>query len=136
MNIKKVIRNIQLSKLGISELDSDEKKIYEFLIDNLSKLNTYISDDNPNCVYFGKNIENIVLSYYEKNELLNVSYEKIWSFFSRDTGMIYENIQLLVIWWGENTLNLKVKNSQFIFDNNYIMTERELRKKTNNLKSI
>jgi len=110
MDIKIFKRNIQLSKLGIGELDDDEKKIYNFLVDNLSNLQTFISDKNPDELFFGKSRESIVLIYDSKNETLHIDYVKIWSFFRDDLLMERSYIEILIKWWIGVQLNLKPKH--------------------------
>ena len=114
MNIEIFKRNISLYKLGIAELDNSERIIYEFLIENLSGLNTYISDKYPDDLYFGKSEKDIILYYDTKNEWLRVKYDNIWSFFKNDLMMEYDNIQSLTKWWVDVTLNLKPKHTNHL----------------------
>jgi len=107
MNLEIFKRNLQLYKLGIAELEGNEKKIYNFLMDNLFGLNTYITDEAPDYSYFGKSTNEIVLRYSLKNELLLVKYSNIWSFFNNDLYMDNDNIEELMEWWVEHTLSLK-----------------------------
>jgi len=110
MNLEIFIRNVQLAKLGIGELDDDEKKIYNFLVDNLSNLQTFISDKNPDSLYFGKNRESLVLSYNSKNETLYINNKKIWSFFRDDLSIEPSDIATLIKWWVGVELDLKPKD--------------------------
>jgi len=112
MNVEIFKRNVQLAKLGIAELDGDEKTIYDFLVDNLSNLNTYTSDGEPDWLYFGKTIDTIVLSYDSQKECLCVIYQKIWSFFSANLSMEYPDLHSLMRWWVIDTLDLKLKHIQ------------------------
>jgi len=76
-------RNIQLYKLGIGELGVDEQKLYDFLTENLWNIDTYISNEYPEMLYFGKNRRSIILCYDSDNRILDV-YDKIWLFFRDD----------------------------------------------------
>jgi len=123
MNVEIFIRNVQLAKLGIAEFNSDEKKTYEFLIDNLSELNTYISYEKPNRLYFGKVPDKIVLEYDLEDEQLWVEYH-IWKY------LIYKHIDIkpLLKWWVKNTLGL---NPKHIDNNDYDEEEVVLYLKSN-----
>jgi len=109
MNIEIFKRNIQLSKLGIAELDNFEKKAYDFLVDKLTGLCTYTSDKKPGILYFGKNTDNIVLIYDSQKECLHVDDYKIWSFFERGLSIDYTDTQSLMEWWVGLDLDLKPK---------------------------
>jgi len=91
MNAQIFIRNVKLAKLGMGELNRNEEKLYKFLMDNLYGLNTYITDEHPDKLYFGKDKGQIILSYSLKNEWLWVKYSDIWSFLA----MFYLWIRLI-----------------------------------------
>jgi len=108
MNIQIFVRNISLTKLGLTELKGREKRIYEFLMENLSGLNTYTSDKKPKMLYFGKSEEDIVLFCNSESETFYVDTDKIWSFFENGLSMDYSDIKSLIIWWVAMTLNLNI----------------------------
>jgi len=110
MNIEIFKRNVQLHKLGITELESSEQKIYQFLIDNLTGLCIYTSDKKPNYLYFGKSQESIVLSYNYIDNYLLISSDNIWHFFSDFLYIQYEDMHSLMRWWMEVILDLKLKD--------------------------
>ena len=118
MNINIFIRNVQLYKLGIGELNGRDKKIYNFLVDNLTGLCVYTSDKKPNYLYFGKTIDTIVLSYDSKNQILYIDYDKIWSFFNDNLSMGYVDLESLMRWWVGGGLNLKPKHINELFHYN------------------
>jgi len=107
MNIDIFKRNLQLYKLGIAELESNEKRIYDFLINNLTNLNLYTSDEHSYIIYFGKTINDIFLNYNSKNGMLMIDYDNIWSFFSDILSMEYSHILQLMRWWVDVALDLK-----------------------------
>jgi len=109
INIKILKRNLQLHKLGIGELDSDEDKLCVFLLNNLSKLKTHKSDMSPNDLYYGKSADEIVLYYEVRKKCLWVEYSEVWSFFSKDLQMEKGDIDLVMLWWVGYTLGLKPK---------------------------
>jgi len=99
MDIKIFKRNIQLSKLGINELDKDEKKVHDFLMENLSGLNVYLFKDIPSEIYYGKSIHEIVLCHDLLDEYLLVNDDKIWNFFKNELHMNEYNIVSIISWW-------------------------------------
>ena len=90
MNVDILIRDFKLFRLGTGELDDNEAKIYNFLVDNLCELNTYTSVDIPRVgwLYFGKSeIDiDIVLFYNPKCEDLYVNYG-LWYFLNEDLNI-------------------------------------------------
>jgi len=110
MIVKKFKRNVQLHKLGIAELEDNEKKVYVFLINNLTNLNSYVSDEYPYIIYFGKSRESTVLMYNSTSGYLWVSNDKVWFYFSNILSMKFFVIKLLIDWWVDITLNLKPKD--------------------------
>jgi len=107
INIQIFIRNVQLAKLGIAELEGFEKKTYEFLIENLSNLNTYICKRYPNNLYFGKSPNEIVLDYDSEYGYIWADEEEIWLFFKLDINMSYYDFSTLIKWWVERIFNIK-----------------------------
>ena len=108
MNIKSFIRNVSLFKLGISELDGNEKRVYGFLMDKTSGLNYYTNEEYPDSYFLGKTEEEIVFLYH-KDTHLEVSYDKIWYFFENKIGIDYNEIQYLIKWWVEINLLLSIR---------------------------
>ena len=108
MNIDIFKRNVSLLKLGISKLEGEEKIIYEFLINKLSGLNTYVKGDNrSDWVYFGKNEISLVLRYSSSDKTLWIE-NKIRICFELQS-LNYNDIESLIIWWVGLTLDLKPK---------------------------
>jgi len=105
MNLEMFKRNISLYKLGIAELRGKEKRIYEFLLRNLSGLNAYSSHTANDYYFFGKSIHKISLYYRPRTGHLWFNYDT-QSFFKREMNMKCNNIDSLMIWWFRTTLNL------------------------------
>jgi hypothetical protein len=113
MNIEILKRDIALDSLGIGELDDKSKQIMDFLNEHLTDLNQYTRDELPNKIYFGKSKDSIVLEYDLKNEWIWVDHMTIWLFFLTKMDMEYMEIQALIQWWVETTLNLKISHITF-----------------------
>jgi len=111
MNIdaKLFIRNIKLSKLGIGELDSHEARIYDFLTSNLSELNTYVSDRNLDDLYFGKDMDSLLLKYEGKKERLIVQCSGCWDFFKKEMNIYHFDIMSIFKYWAEYQMGIKPK---------------------------
>jgi len=107
MNIEKFKRNLQLYKLRIAELDGDEYLLYNFLINNLSDLNTYSPNNGTDVIYFGKSRMEIVLEYGPVYAMLWVDGIKIWKFLRDIIKLEVYDIQLIILWWVKNTLDIK-----------------------------
>jgi len=109
MNIKIIIRNIQLYKLGLGDLNADEKSIYKYLKENVSGLNKYTipTDD---ITFFGKTEDLIIFSYDSNNEWVYLLSKSVWSFLTYMKHINNKNISELLTWWFSLTLNLNIKN--------------------------
>jgi len=118
MNIEIFKRNIQLTKLGIGELVGLEKKVYDFLMTELSDLNIY-RDMNPKNLYYGKSMDSIVLNYELDWEWSWVDDKSVWKYLVELLGVEFRNIneiELVLAWWIEYTLGFvskKVLTRQF-----------------------
>jgi len=115
MNIRVFNRNIQLYKLGIADLNIDEKKIYDFLVDNLSELDTYISEETPGDLYFGKDKNTIIMYYDSKKRYIHISYTEIWEFIELEIYIQYSGIESLIIWWVKKTLDLNIEHIDGVY---------------------
>lgn len=69
---------MSLSKLGIIELDINEKQIYNLLIDELSDLNSFRYDHNTSIMYYGKSEDNLILEYHTWGQVMWVNYNPAW----------------------------------------------------------
>jgi len=98
MNLEIFKRNVSLFKLGIADLDNNERLLYDFLSEELSDL-LYFECNDPNILRFGKNKDKIVLIYIIKQKFLYVSYHQIWKQISDNMSMRYSDVQLLISWW-------------------------------------
>jgi len=114
MNIKEFKREISLHKLGISELEGDAQKIYNFLMEKLSGLNIYENIKHQHYISFGKTVGTIVFEY---NYFKNRAYVRnsIWYFFEDEVHMKDRDIEELMKWWVQSTLNFKPKVIQESF---------------------
>jgi len=118
MNIKIIIRNIQLYRLGIGKLDSHEEILYTFLLNTLSDLRElHVKNPfSPDSLYFAKTEDEVIFRYDSNSEIIYILSEQVWSFLS---STIYINdmyIKVLLGWWFNLTLNIKSKYIRF----NYI----------------
>jgi len=109
MDVEIFKRNVQLAKLGIAELEGTEKRLYKLLLNTLSELNVYTSDETTDYLYFGKSTSKIVLYYDSKEEALFVHFNRIWRLF-RDALLNDFKIQMIISWWVGLTLGLKTKD--------------------------
>ena len=120
MNIEAFKRNVQLAKLGIGELDRLERKLYDFLIIDLSDLKKYVPDKYPNNIYFGKSKHNILFKYDSQSQWLYVNYG-VWRFLTNDLNIRYIDVPKLISWWVEATFAFKPKH----IDNSFFTTFTE-----------
>ena len=107
MNIEIFKRNIKLQELGIGKLSIKEQKMFDFLNNNLTNLNTY-TYPNSTILIFRKGDSN-VLEYDKKTEYLHVIYDRIWEFFESTFDMRHYDIMTLIEWWCVDTLKLRIK---------------------------
>ena len=122
MNLEIFKRNIKLQELGIDKLSGIERIIFDFLNENLTDLNVYTSDRHTylNRLFFGKDTENIVLTYNKKSGHLNIDYDIIWKVFKYTFNMDNFVIDELITWWVGTHKNLKVNSiSNLSFKNYY-----------------
>jgi len=114
MNIEIFIRNVQLAKLGIGELDRLEKNLYDFLTTYLSDLKKYVPDKYPNNIYFDKSKYNILFKYDSQSQWLYVNYG-VWNFLNKDLNIRYIDVPKLISWWVEATFGFKTKHIESSF---------------------
>jgi len=107
INVEIFKRNVQLYKLGIGELELVEKLMYEYLVDNLSRLNKYVLDEPSNFLYFGKSIDEIVLAYNRKDNFLYVRSIVMLPILGIYPSVNrFSTIEALIIYWVGVTLEL------------------------------
>jgi len=111
MNIDIFKRNVSLLKLGIAELDENEKKLHDFLVGNISGLNQYLGEKYPLDIYFGNSKEDIYFYYDSKNDCLCVTKDRIYFFLNNELGVRYIDIELLILFWFEITFGFKLKRN-------------------------
>ena len=95
-NIKQLLRDIKLSEVLGMELNPLNKKVKEFIDDKFEGLVQFKSDEYPDSIFYKK--DGIILFEQDlKNERLICSYQHrhYWSFFEREIGLSYSEIQEL-----------------------------------------
>jgi len=105
MDVNVFKRNVTLHKLGIGELEGNEKKIYDYMSDVLFGLSKYIQDEF--VIEYGKNKLSIILRYNFKTGVLYVSYNSIWCFFRDELGMRIDDMDNILIWLVGDKLDIK-----------------------------
>jgi len=105
MDINVFKRNVSLSKLGICELNYDEKIVYEFLLNNFSNLK-YEVHISTKCVIFYQDTDDILLSYTSLLSRVYTNKGNLFNSFRRLTNM---NISTLLEWWVNISLDINVR---------------------------
>jgi len=108
-DLERFKRNAQLSKLGICEVDNSQQELYDILVNNLSDLNSYMIDDSPKQLYFGKSRNSIVMLYDDSRSL-----KRLWisdSVFRKvSMKMDYIATKSLLKWWVEKTQGITINS--------------------------
>ena len=91
---KQIIRNIKFSEVLDKELNPLTKKVKEFIDNKPDGLIQFEMDNYPNSLFYKR--DDIILFELDlKNERLWCSYEHYWSFFEKEIGLNYDEIQEL-----------------------------------------
>ena len=93
-NVKQIIRDIKLSETLNKEINPLTKKVKEFIDNKLDVLIQFEVDNCPDSIFYKKD-EVIIFEQDLKNERLWCSYEHYWSFFEKEIGLSYSEIQEL-----------------------------------------
>ena len=89
-----IVRDIKLSEVLGTELNPLSKKVSEFIDDKLEGLVQFESVECPGDFFYKK--DDIILFKQDiKNERLWCSWQHYWSFFEREIGLSYSEIQEL-----------------------------------------
>jgi len=116
MNTQIFIRNIQLYKLGLTDLDTLEKEVYDFILINLSDLLCFEDEDYPECLFLGRNSDEVIIIYYNKRtEFLYITCSVIWDFFIDKMKANRSEIKSLVQWWAKNSLGVDPTCVNFMY---------------------
>ena len=91
---RQIIRNIKFSEVLDEELNPLTKKVKEFIDDKLEGLIQFESDEYPGFIFYKKD-EVILFEQDLKNEWLWCSNQHYWSFFEKEIGLNYDEIQEL-----------------------------------------
>jgi len=114
MDFKLFTRNVSLYKLGIGDLVGDDKRIYDFLIENLYNLNTYTESNGD--LDFGKDIDSIVLKYYPSTKKLYILGKYFFKFFDIDSSIGFDLVIIIIKWWVRLTLYINVDYLNYFYD--------------------
>jgi len=109
------MRNFQLYKLGVGDLNNKEKKIYNYLKENLSELSCFEDEDNPGVSLFGKDRTGILFKYDSKKEYLYISYNDVCEFLIEEMGIGIIGSKELVDSWIDLTFDLRIKRIYSIY---------------------
>ena len=96
--------------MGLKYIITESQKnraIIKWLNLEYGDLTPYETEKRPEYIFFMKDGE-VVFDYNKKNEIVHISYEKIWSFLESFFGLEYEEIQDLTKKWVEKHYKLGV----------------------------
>jgi hypothetical protein len=98
-------------KIIITE-DKLNKITINWLNDNYGDLEPYKKDKYPDYIFYLKG-DKIIFDYNNRNGLVYVNYNEIWSFFESYFGMNYQQIQDITKEWVEEHYNLRVSTTKW-----------------------
>ena len=81
--------------------------VIKWLNSKYGDLTPYETEKYPDYIFFMKDGE-VVFDYDEKNKVIFISYDKIWSYLKNFFGLEYEEIQDLTKEWVEEHYKLRV----------------------------
>jgi len=113
MNLEVFKRNVQLFKLGIAKLEDDDKKVYGFLIENLSGLSVYKVYKDSYFLYFGKSTNSIVLRYDSIAKSVCFNHDMTYGSMGLNKltpYMDFDGVKSIISWWVGLSFNLKIEN--------------------------
>ena len=115
---KTFIRNLQLFRLGISELEIDEKLLYKHLEENRTGLRLFKSDKNPHVLLYVNKKNIIVYEYY--GDIEDGDNYSLLMYLYREPLTKYTlkiNFKLLYQWWFMSVVNSEVyiKHAEFFY---------------------
>ena len=93
-DVKQILRDIKLSEVLGTELNPLSKKVKDYIDSKLEGLIQFEMGNYPDSIFYKK--DGIILFEQDlKNEWLRCSYEHYWSFFDKEIGLRYSEIQEL-----------------------------------------
>ena len=129
MEIKSVIREIEISRVLNQPLDGDALVIQTFFDELFNDLEIDTLDEYPDSIFFIKNGNDFYMEQNYKDEKLYCSYNKIWSFFEGNLSLGYQEISDLIKVMVEQHLKEKVFTPKFNRFREAIMVEQQLKEK-------
>ena len=85
--------------------------VIKWLNSKYGDLTPYETEKYPDYIFFMKDGE-VVFDYDEKNKVIFISYDKIWSYLKNFFGLEYEEIQDLTKEWVEEHYKLRVTTTR------------------------
>jgi len=114
MIAKELIRNIQLYKLGLGDLNINEKRIYKHLKVNVSELSCFEDDDNPGCLFFGDTPNHTIIMYNVVTKELNILFDNVCDYLINIMDMEITESKILVESWLKLTLDMNPKSIYYL----------------------
>jgi hypothetical protein len=87
-----------------------EKVAINWLNDKYGNLVPLKTDKESDYIFYMKD-KDVIFDYYKKNGLVEIDYDKIWSFFESYFNMSYKEIQRITKMWIEERYNLEVSTT-------------------------
>ena len=112
INVKQILIDIKLSEILGTEMNLKTKKIKDFVDNKLEGLIQFESDKYPDSIFYKKD-EVVLFRQDLKSECLWCSWEHYWSFFEREIGLGYFEIQELTRGMVGEHLNCKEFTPRF-----------------------
>ncbi len=109
-----LVRKIKIHKITNQPLTEVEQEIYDFVYGKLKDLKPFTSDSYSESIFYGSDIDSIILEQDNKKDRLWVKYTDFWKVLEDTYSMKKSDIQDLISYMVLKTLKFKPSTPNFV----------------------
>ena len=130
-----ILREIKLSKLTDTPMSTKATKLVEFWDELWCDMKVKIDPKKGEIKCWKEGYDYYYFYQEDRNDYLWCDYDEVWTFFRRDLGLNYDDVQELIQQLVDETLNCKVNTPQRLMFQSLILVDEALNCKVNTPKS-
>jgi len=118
-----ILRKIKINSLGMYEFTKSEKKLLNFIKDNMLNLKQVTLKDHPNYIFYFNDKKELIFELHLINNWFSVNHKLIWKVFRDKLNYNHQETNILIKDIVEQVYKLNITSRIQIFQNDVLIEQ-------------
>ena len=118
-----ILRKIKINSLGMYEFTKSEKKLLNFIKDNMLNLKQVTLKDHPNYIFYFNDKKELIFELHLINNWFSVNHKIIWKVFRDKLNYNHQETNILIKDIVEQVYKLNITSRIQIFQNDVLIEQ-------------